>query len=148
MKQITSKQLAYLIQKTHINAMKVILRAKRKSGEKVKESDWEFMTEVTADVDVVSKEVGFDVGMAMDDLYNNALTRPAFKKWILHDYPMKKLNAKEPPKKVSLPAGLKSLLNPDVVDEVEKYWNDHFGDYKNPEWDEKKQEEINIKFKP
>jgi hypothetical protein len=104
------------------------------------------MTYVTADADVVTKEVGFYVAKAMDDLYYNALKRPAFKKWILYDYPCKQLNAKETPKKVSLPPGLKIMLSDEVIEEVKRYWNERFSDYRSPDWDENKV--VTIIFEP
>jgi hypothetical protein len=144
MKTITSKQLAYILSVSHKDAMKIMLRAKRKNGEVAQETDWEFLEEVICDIEVVSKEVNADIQMAVKDIQENSLKRPAFKKWILHDYVSDKLKGDKPPKKVSLPPALKSLLPEETLKEIKNYWNEKFAGFKNPNWND----DVTIKFEP
>lgn len=150
MKTITSKQLAYIMSTnpsssmTHKNAMKIMLRAKRKNGEVAKESDYEFLEEVVADISIVSKETGIDLELAVKDIRENSLKRPAFRKWILYDYVSEKLKGDKPPKRVSLPPALKSLLPEETLKEIRDYWNEKFASFKNPNWND----DVTIKFEP
>jgi hypothetical protein len=145
MKTITSKQLAYILSISHKDSMKIMLRAKRKNGEVAKETDWEFVSEVVADIEIVSKETNADIEMAVNDIRENSLKRPAFRKWILYDYVSEKLKGKTPPKKISLPPALKSLLPEEAVSYIRDFWNEKFSNYKNPDWSD---DDVSIKFEP
>lgn len=69
---------------------------------------------VTIDISILSEQLNLPTLEAMvRDIEENFLTRPAAKKWILCDYPEKKLKAAKEagkPNVVPMPAGLRSLL--------------------------------------
>lgn len=84
----------------------------------------------TMDVSVLSKYLNLPTLAAMiEDIETGYLNRPAAKKWILCDYPEKKLlAAKEAgrPNKLSLPAGLKSMLPTKTQQEIKLEWQKRF----------------------
>lgn len=77
-----------------------------------------------------------DIAKAIEDIRENALSRPTFKKWLMNDYPLTKMKVDVPPKKVRLPAGLRSLLKESDLEQIESQWNRRFKNLYFPEWNE------------
>lgn len=118
-----SKERAwYMIQKVrlHLNQIKDI------NAEKKIDSN------PSVDVDEFDKFYGLQIRFAMEDIYNNALKRPAFKKYLLHDIPEQELGREfkkvtdTPKKTIRLKPALRSLMNPKDLEKVNEYWQEHF----------------------
>jgi hypothetical protein len=79
------------------------------------------------DIDILSVHLNLPTLKAMvEDIEKNFLIRPASKKWILCDYPEKKLKAlKEAGDKrlrVTIPSGLKSMLSDKTQQIIKNQW--------------------------
>lgn len=70
---------------------------------------------------------------SVDDITSNYLLRPASKKYILCDYPEKKIKSLNElgrkASKISIPDALRSMLPNDVQKEILKQWNERY-----PRW--------------
>lgn len=125
--KIDSRQLAFVLGITKKDATIKILRALRLDGQNYKEIDYEFHPNISADVKIVEKHEKIDLEFAINDIRENALKRPGFRKYLLYDYPNKKIEShKTIPKTLSLPPALRSLLSEETLKEIKDYWIDHF----------------------
>jgi len=87
------------------------------------------------DAELFEKKTGIPVVFALKDLRENALKRPAFKKYLLNDYPEKMLNVARPPETVTLTPALRELLSDEVVSEIDRYWNKNYYKVKFSKWE-------------
>lgn len=77
-----------------------------------------------------------DLEKAIEDIRENSMTRPAFRKWLMVDHPLSKIAVSRPPKTVRLPRGLRSLLKEKDLLEIEAYWNNRFANVHFSEWNQ------------
>lgn len=130
--KVSANQIKFLLKGSSHNAWAKIMKVKEKLGESTSvEGDSGIIKNPSVDVDEFDKYHGLQIRMAMEDLYNNALTRAAFKKYLLHDIPEQKLgevfkNGKLPPKAIRLPTALRGLLSPETISAINDYWNKNF----------------------
>lgn len=88
------------------------------------------------EIDKIKDLFVIDIAKAIEDIRENAITRPTFRKWLMHDYPLSKLKTPFPPKKLRLPAGLRSMLKEQDLAQVEEQWNSRFKNLHFTEWHE------------
>lgn len=74
-----------------------------------------------------------DLQSAVTDIQNNFLTRPAYKKWILCDFPEKEIKkcaeaGKQP--RLNIPRGLRSLLSTSSINQIKQEWSSRFPNVK------------------
>jgi hypothetical protein len=138
--KINAQQLAFLLSIPKKDAKIKILRSLRKDGQEYKESDHEFHPNPSAEIEIIEKHEKLKIKQAVENIKNNALTSPAYKKYLLYDYPTKRIGAivdkedkkenKEEkitrPKTVRLPPVLRSLLSEENLNQIEDYWNKNF----------------------
>lgn len=82
-------------------------------------------------IEMLSKQLNLPTLQEMvDDVQNNYLNRPATKKWILCDYPEKKIKLATDEGKqfttLSIPPGLKSLAKTSVQEQIKKEWAERY----------------------
>lgn len=83
-------------------------------------------------IDVLSRQLNLpDLQMMVDDIVNNYLTRPGTKRYILFEYPEKKvkkaeLEGKKRPYKIDMPPALKSLLPRESQEIIYKRWTENY----------------------
>lgn len=148
MKHINYKQLAFVLDIKPIEALEKILSIHCKlngiqtpppaekvseylhdlnlKGKKVRNKLPEIM-----EIEILSEHLGLPaLNMAITDIRENYLKRPATKKYILCDLPEKLIqNTTKSGKKVTtltLPTDLKSLLLPSIVEEIATEWRARF----------------------
>jgi hypothetical protein len=98
------------------------------------EIDLKVSDTLEVDIDEYEKATKVPLRMAVDDIVENTLKRAASRKRILQDYPLSKLKVEKPPKVVSLPNALKSMLKESDIDSIEKYWNENYANKRYSEW--------------
>lgn len=121
--EIQPQQLAFLLGIKKNAAKRMLCSIKNIENPKLY-TDYE----VRISVEEFEKRKNIPIKMAIEDLYNNALTRPAFKKYLI-EYPLDKLkpNSKgEYPKTVRLPYILKSMLSIETLEQLSKIWHDKY----------------------
>lgn len=81
---------------------------------------------------LIAKQLNIpDLQQVVDDIVNNYLVRPGTKRYILFEYPEKKIkraesDGKNPPFKIDLPPALKSMLPRETVDQIYKRWTENY----------------------
>jgi hypothetical protein len=131
-KKVTARQIQFLLKENPDKAWMMVMQVRKALDKSVNVfAEKDINNNPSVDVDEFDKHHKLQIGMAMEDLYNNALIRPAFKKYLLHDIPEQKLgevfkNGKLPPKTIRLPSVLRSLLSPESLSRIDEYWNKHF----------------------
>lgn len=68
----------------------------------------------------------------VNDIHDNYLKRPGTKKWILCDFPEKKIKSMDvagDKKKITVPAALRSLLPSKIVKEIQEEWHKRYPEY-------------------
>lgn len=82
----------------------------------------------TMPIELLAKELNLPtLQRSVDDIVNNYLVRPATRKWILCDYPEQQIRKHEEagtPKPVRIPPALRSMLRPEIMQEILKEWQD------------------------
>lgn len=86
------------------------------------------------EIDLFEKKTGIPIRMAVEDVRLRALQRKTYSKFLLRDYPEQQLSVEKPKKVIRLPEGLRSMLNPETLGEIKKYWNDHYYGKKMSNW--------------
>ena len=142
MNTLNAKQLAFILGIEVQDAREKIVYAYCKStgqsvpakrnklhGEDIKYTD--YPTDVP--IEVLSVHLNLPtLQESVNDIEQNYLTRPGSRKWILCDYPEKKiksLTTSEGRKKLSLPGALKSLLPDSVQKTIHDEWRRRFPKY-------------------
>ena len=93
------------------------------------------MTEkISVDSNEFDKHYKTNITMAAKDVVENCLKRSAFKKWLMHDWPLLLLNKVKPPKKIQLPVALRRIIKPEDKETIQRYWAQNFSDYKSDNW--------------
>lgn len=134
--KVTANQIQFLLKESRDKAFYMVMKAKEFAGEKVSMvGDKGIVKNPEVDVDTFDQCHKLEIRKAMEDLYNNALIRPAFKKYVLHDIPEEALgqifkDGKQPPKTIRLPTALRSLMSPQDLQTVQEYWDKHFAGQK------------------
>jgi hypothetical protein len=136
MKFINSKQLAFIldIQKEDARAKMCTAWAKSQGIENA--AEWSKTGKiidvypVTMEVEMLAKELNIPtLSQMILDVADNYLKRPAYKKWILCDYPekeIKKCKESGKPFKLSIPTGLRSLLSDADLNVIKSEWRTRF----------------------
>jgi len=130
--KVTASQIKFLLKESPDKAYYMVMKAKEFAGESVSmKGDKGIIKNPEVDVDKFDECHKLEIRKAMEDIYNNALIRPAFKKYVLHDIPEEALgqifkDGKQPPKTIRLPAALRSLMSPVDLQKVEDYWFKNF----------------------
>ena len=87
----------------------------------------------TMPVDLLAAELGIPTLQEMiNDIEQNYTKRAGTRKYILNDFPQKKIaKIVESGKnsKISIPSGLKSLLSKECIAEIEQYWKKYYPKY-------------------
>lgn len=95
-------------------------------GKKTTRTTWPDSMEV----EKLEKHLGISLQSAIDDIRENYLNRAATKRWILCDFPEKKIKlSQEQGKKfctLQIPPPLKSLISPTVAAQIGKEWESRF----------------------
>lgn len=133
--KVNAEQLNYMLDKgaTKNKAWYMIQKVRLHLGE-IKDINAEVKIDAnpSVDVDEFDKFHGLHIRAAMEDIYNNALKRPAFKKYLFHDVPEQELGrtfkkpTEKPKKIVRLKPALRSLMNPEDLKKVDEYWQENF----------------------
>lgn len=79
-------------------------------------------------VDRFEKRHKINLKPYLEDCWNNYMKRPASRGYVLN-YPYEKIwhgKDKPYPKKVSLPAALRGLISPDVLEEIRLAWEEKY----------------------
>lgn len=148
MKHINYKQLAFVLDISPIEALEKIIaihcklndlavppHAKKVSeylhditvkGKKIRNKMPEVM-----EIETLSQHLGLPaLDMAINDIRENYLARPATKKYILCDMPEKLIEkAKKEGKEITtltLPPDLRSLLKPSIIEKIATEWRERF----------------------
>lgn len=132
MKYLNAQQLAFILDMNKEDARARMCNAWCKSQGIENKSYWNEKDKiidpypVAMPIEILSKELNLPtLQQAVDDIVN--LVRPAAKKWILCDYPEKKIKAaekagKKMPIPVKLPPALLSMLPTDTVEVIKSEW--------------------------
>jgi hypothetical protein len=135
MTHLTYKQLAFLLDITDLEAYEKFLAIDSSVTGKPTPSPCNTITRYRdqgykapeLSIDILSKKLNLpNIQDALIDISENYLKRPAAKKYILCDYPEKKLETLEK-HKVKIPSVLASLLKPETVAIIRKEWEKRFG---------------------
>jgi hypothetical protein len=153
MNYLNAKQLAFLLDIDVQEARKKIVYAYcKEKGEpvptkRVKQDDikkeeakahkeWLAYSEypIALSIEILSVRLNLPtLQQSVDDIENNYLNRPGSKKWILCDYPEKKIksfaNTDGGKKKLTLPGALASMLPKAIQDKIYQEWRERF-----PKW--------------
>lgn len=134
MSKINAKQLAFLLGISQKNANYKILYCLFDNIEQVKiessmNDNW------SVDSELFESKTGIPVKMALNDLYNNALKRKSFAKYLLKDYIEECLNVPKPKKKIRLPEVPRSMLSPETISQVSTYWEKNYYGKRMPKWE-------------
>lgn len=147
--KINEKQLAFILGISQRNAKIKILRAKGremvKAGEKLEhplELDHGYYTTVEIESSVITDYEGVDIDFAIKDIYENALKRPGYRKYLLYEYPVSKMDKKDPTRIISLPVALKSMLSDESVETIKEYWEKNLSSFVSDKWP------ISLNYKP
>lgn len=132
--KITAKQLAFLLGTTKENANKKIMLALHTNPANAS-IEHKINPDGQIDAQLFEDKTGIPVVFALNDLRENALKRKAFAKYLLRDIPEKAISVPRPVKTVRLPDALRSLLSKEVLDEIEKFWNENYYKKKVSKWD-------------
>lgn len=134
--RLTHVELAYFLGTTQINALKKIIAMIEPDYNKARS-----LLAMTSKQSVSSEEFdehyGTNVTFLAKDLVENCLKRSAFKKWLLHDWPLKILNEEKPPKIIQLPVPLRRLIKPEDKETIKLYWEQNFTFYVSSNWTKK-----------
>ena len=133
MEMINAKQLAYILGVSVTNANKKICSAMYDNYAKAK-IESEMNDNCQIEIDLLEKKTGIPIRMAVEDIRLRALERKAFAKFLMRDYPEQQLNVSKPKKTIRLPEGLRSLLNPETLEQIQEYWNKNYYGKKMPKW--------------
>ena len=52
----------------------------------------------------------------------------------MHDWPVKVMDEKSPPRVIQLPVALRRLVKPTDKEAIKRYWENNFRDYKGDKW--------------
>lgn len=133
MESINAKQLAYLLGISVKDANKKIMLALYEDYQKAK-LETEMNPNGLIEIDLFEKKTGIPIRLAMEDIRMRALERKSFAKYLMRDYPEQQLSVENPKKLIRLPEGLRTLLNPETLSEIKKYWNDNYYGKKIAKW--------------
>jgi hypothetical protein len=136
MKFINSKQLAYIldIKKEDARAKMCIAysKANNVANDAVRDKKGKIVDSfpLAMETEMLARELNIPtLQQAIEDIRDNYLKRPAYKKWILCDYPEKQLKRCEEsgkPLKIPFPSGLRSLLSDSDVNTIKGEWRDRY----------------------
>ena len=133
MESISAKQLAFLMNISQKDANKKICIAQYSDYAKAK-IESEMNDNCHIEIDLFEKKTGIPIRMAVEDVRLRALQRKSYSKFLLRDYPEQQLSVERPKKVIRLPEGLRTLLNQETLEEIRKYWNDHYYGKKIAKW--------------
>lgn len=129
---ITARQVQFLLKESPDKAWMMVMQVRKHLDPSVNIlGDKDVIKDPNVDVEEFDKYHKLEIKRAMEDIYNNALIRPAFKKYVLNDIPETALgqifkDGKNPPKTIRLPAALRSLMSPGDLQKVSDYWYKNF----------------------
>jgi len=130
--KVSANQIQFLLKGNKDRAWMMVMQVRKYLGEPVNfEGDKGIIKNPSVDVKEFDKYHKLSIEAAILDIKNNSLTRSAFKKYLLFDYPEKKLGekfkeGKVPKDTIRLPPILRSLMSPKDLQAVDDHWNKHF----------------------
>lgn len=131
--RLTHVEVAYFMRITQQEAIKKIILIEEKDPKKADKLFW-ITDEISVESEEFDKHYGTNITFAANDVVNNCLKRSAFKKWLMHDWPIKAMDEANPPKVIQLPVPLRRLIKPEDKEEIRRYWDNNFRFYKGDKW--------------
>lgn len=131
--RLTHIEVAYFLDIKQEEAIKKIIRITEKNPV-IAKAHLNMTKKITVDSDEFDVEYGTSLTFAANDLVNNCLKRSAFKKFLMHDWPLKQLNTESPKKKIQLPVPFRRLIKPQDKEEIKRYWEQNFSEYVSDKW--------------
>jgi hypothetical protein len=135
---LNNKQIAYLTGKTQDQAKTMILNL-------IHNDNHQYVKQTRSDIDIVHVDSRYfddkfktNVTFFAEDIFKNALNRPAFKRYILSELPIQIMSQKKPPKIIKIsPPALRSLMNDDDIKKVKEYWTSRYSHIEMSIWEDK-----------
>jgi hypothetical protein len=136
MKYINSKQLAYILDiKKEDARAKMCVAWSNSNGitntaERDKKGKIIDSFPLAMETEMLAKELNIpNLMQAIEDIRENYMKRPAYRKYILCDYPEKQIKKCEEsgkPLRITFPAGLRALLSDSDVNAIKGEWRDRY----------------------
>jgi hypothetical protein len=134
--RLTHVEVAFILNITQQEAIKKIICITEKNPHKANHL-LDMTKKISVDSDEFDIEYGTSLTFAAKDIVENCLNRNAYKKWLMHDWPLDQLEKEKPTKKIQLPVALRRLIKPEDREIIKRYWEQNFSDYVSSNWTKK-----------
>ena len=131
--RLTHKEVAWILRITQDEALSKIILIDHPDPDEAQKV-WEKTVKQSVDSEEFDKKYGTSLTFAANDIVNNCIKRPAYKRWLFIDWPKKLLDSSSPPEKIQLPTHLRRLVSEQDKETIKRYWEQNLSMYVSPYW--------------